>query len=107
MVLRVPAHALIPNHRLAGLHALDQAQSLQLVEDPVHARTAHSPALAVSAQGVLDLHRGQGALLAVEQFHHRTASATALMSSRGQCDLGAVDPVAGSDLAAHATMVET
>jgi len=44
VVLLLPAYALIANHRLAGLHALDQPQPLQLLEDPVHACAAH-PAL--------------------------------------------------------------
>jgi hypothetical protein len=41
MVFLVLAHALVSDHRLAGLHTLDETQPLQLVEDPVDARAAH------------------------------------------------------------------
>ena len=68
VVLLVLAHALVADHRLAGLHALHEPQPLELVEDPVDARAAHpaplSRAVAPFAQRVLDLDRRQGALLA-------------------------------------------
>ena len=54
--------ALVAHHRLARLHALHQAQLLELVEDPVDARPAHRPRVRV-AQRLLDLGRRQRAAL--------------------------------------------
>src|SRR3977135_3919285 len=44
MMMRVAVvSALEAHHRLAGLDALDEAETLQLVEDPVDARPADRP----------------------------------------------------------------
>ena len=101
VVLLALAHALVADHRLAGLHALDEAQALQLVEDPVDARAAH-PAALLPAQRVLDLNRRQRARLAVEQLQQRAPRAAALATGRGQRRLGALHPGAGP----HVTIVE-
>jgi len=110
MVLLVLAHALVADHRLACLNALDEAQPLELVEDPVDARAAHPASLA--AQRILDLNRGQRTRLAVEQLDHRAARAAALVSCGGERRLGAIRPLPGGrigsvgDVSPHITMVE-
>jgi len=91
VVLLALAGALEANHRLADVYALHQAQPLQLVEDPVDARAAHTPAVA-GAERVLDLDRGQRAPLRAKQLEHRPARAAALAAGRRERHLRALDP---------------
>ena len=91
VVFVVGAHALVANHRLAGLHALHEPQSLELVEDAIDARAAHA-SLGLT-QRVLDLHCGERARLGVEQLEHRTPRTAALVTGLGQRRLGLLDPV--------------
>jgi ABC-type dipeptide/oligopeptide/nickel transport system ATPase component len=42
MVLAAAFDPLIADHRLTGLDALEQAEALQLIEDPVDAGPAHA-----------------------------------------------------------------
>src|ERR1039458_5730343 len=94
MMLLVLADALVSDHRLTGLHALDETQPLELVEDPVDARATHPARL--PAQRILDLDRGQRTRLAVEQLDHRAARAAALVSRGGERRLGAIRPPPGA-----------
>jgi hypothetical protein len=112
MVLVGGGHALVADHRLARVHALHQAQTLQLLKDAVDARPADA-ALA-RTQGVLDLERRQRAGLGVEQLQQRASSAAAPMARSCQRRLGALDPRLAGDAnrlggrgRAHEAMVET
>src|SRR5580693_2188940 len=93
VVLGVVAHALVAHHRLAGLHTLHQPQPLQLVEDAVDARAAHTPLRLT--QRILDLDGRKRARLRLEQLQHRAPRAAALVARFGQRRLGALDPAVG------------
>jgi hypothetical protein len=75
------ASGFVADHALACLHARDELQLLELVEDPVDAGAAH--AAVGRAQRVLDIERGQRAVLPVEHVQHRVSRGPAAVARCG------------------------
>ncbi len=87
------AHRLEANGGLADVESRDEAERLELVEDPVDAGARHGPSPAPSvAQRILDLDRRKRARLAVEQLEHREAGAAPAVAGVVQCAARAVIP---------------
>jgi hypothetical protein len=89
MVILALAGALIADHRLPDVDTLDETEALELVEDPIDARTAHATGR-LTTQGILDLDRRQRAALVGEQLEHgppRAAPLAARLCERQLCPL--------------------
>jgi len=91
MVMAFPAGRLEAGQALADLDARDQAQLLELLEDPVDAGPRDAAAATV-AQRLLDLGRRQRAALLVEQRDQRRAGPAAPVARAGQRLRGALAP---------------
>src|SRR5689334_2634208 len=76
MVMVAVALRLVARDAVADVHAAEQVQVHELVDDAVDRGTADPPAVAL-AQPVLDVQRAERARLLVEELDHRFASAAA------------------------------
>jgi hypothetical protein len=101
MVILTLAGALIADHRLPDVDALDETQALELVEDPIHARAADTTRR-LATQRILDLDRSQRAALVGEQLEHRAARAASVAARLRERQLGPLHPARR----AHARTVE-
>lgn len=92
VVMMLVVGGLETGQALAEVEAGDQAERLELLEDPIDAGTRHRPA-GPGLQRRLDLERGQPAALPGEQIDDRGARAAAAVPRIGKPFLRALGPV--------------
>jgi hypothetical protein len=101
MVILRLGGALVADHRLPDVDALDETQPVELVEDPIDAGAADATG-PPATQGILDLKSGQRAALTGEQLEHGAARTAPLAARLGERQLGPLHPARR----AHARIVE-